>query len=101
MGRDDVARKVAERLAMPACRVRAVLDALLDVKAEVLLAGSPVHFEEFGVYSVKRSAAHAIGDPNTGKRVVLPERLSVKFRASRRLGARLNATPAALERTLP
>jgi nucleoid DNA-binding protein len=100
MGRDDVARKVAERVGLPICRVRQILDAVLDVKLQALAEGTPVAFDEFGVYRVRRNKSRTINAVNTGERITIPETLSVWFRPSPRVGEMLTSSAAARCRTV-
>jgi nucleoid DNA-binding protein len=94
MGREDVARRAAERTGLPIAQVRQVLNAILDAKAEALVQGRELVFEEFGVYRLKKNAARYVPDLHRGGSRLLPESVSVRFRPARRLGDRLNSSTA-------
>jgi len=99
MNREDVARRVAQRLGIPVSHVKDVLNEILAVKADALSAGEEIVFETFGVYRLKRLQRRRAYDFEKRERVWLPEVTSVHFKPARHLQERVRDRPAALRRT--
>ncbi len=57
---------------------------------ETLIAGEEVKLPKFGSFKVKRRMPHIARNPTTGEAVGLPSRLTVVFKPSKFLRAKIN-----------
>ena len=68
----------------------AVVDAVLDVIAEALVAGDDVKITGFGGFEVKTRAARTGRNPKTGEAVEIPASKCVTFTAGSTLKEKVN-----------
>lgn len=85
----DLVEGVAQRTGLKRPVVKDLFQVFLDVMGAELAAGHRLEFRDFGVFEVRSRAARVAQNPKTLKPVVVPARLTVKFKAGRELRARL------------
>lgn len=100
MGRDDIVEQAALKTGLPKERVRAVLNAILDVKVKALESGEPVVLEHFGTYRLRRNPPRLAQDFQTGERIKLGESTTVRFKPARSFGDRINRSAATSSRQI-
>ncbi len=90
MTKAELVAKVAETTGQPKKVVKEVVNAVLETVAEALESGENVKLlPEFGVFSVAERAARVGRNPQTGKKIKIPARKVVKFKAGKRLKERI------------
>lgn len=100
MGRDDIVEQAALRTGLSKERVRAVLNAILDVKRDALENGEPVVLEHFGTYRLRRNPPRLAQDFQNGERILLGESTTVRFKPARSFGDRINRRAATSSRRI-
>jgi integration host factor subunit beta len=67
-----------------------IIDMINETIVKALATGARVELRGFGVFSPKHLAKKNASSPQGGKRIVLPERTSVKFKAGKILAKKIN-----------
>ena len=68
-----------------------LVEAFLEVVEESLVKGDNVQFVGWGAFEVKNTAEKMGRNPKTGEEIKIPARKSVKFKAGKKLGDKVNA----------
>jgi DNA-binding protein HU-beta len=91
--KQDLIKKVVTKTGKTNRDVTELVGATLDAIRETLEAGEEVRLINFGVFSVKESAARPGVNPKTREKMEVPAKMRVKFAA----GKELNDAVAALK----
>ena len=82
MNKKEISQAVADRLLMPLSQVESIVDAVNAEIIEALARNERVTFWNFGRWEMKQSAARVGREFQTGKAVIIPERVKVSFTPS-------------------
>ena len=91
--KQDLIKKVVTKTSKTNKDVTEVISATLDAVRECLEAGDEVRLINFGVFSVKKSAARPGVNPKTREKMEVPAKMRVKFAP----GKELNDAVAAVQ----
>ena len=89
-----LADQISERLGIPVRTGRRFVQELLAGISDDLKGTGRVEIRGLGTFSVYRRPERRTRHPKTGKPVVIPSSLSVRYRTSARLRRRLNGVSA-------
>lgn len=92
MTKSELINKLSSAFNLTHYEATRVIDNLFEIMIRNMLAGDRVEIRDFGIFTMKISKSRVSRNPRTGKPVVIGERRSVAFRASRRLHHLLNPT---------
>ncbi len=70
--------------------IERVIDVLTEKISNSLADGHRIELRGFGIFAPKKLAAKVAPNPKDGAKMVLPERLSVKFKAGKLLAEKIN-----------
>ena len=90
MTRSELISRLASEFDLTHHESTCIIDQLFEIITRNLLAGDRVEIRDFGIFTMKTAKSRISRNPRTGKPVVIGERRSVAFRASRRLHLLLN-----------
>ena len=91
MTRSDIIKKIFKaKRELLVGDIERIVDMINHTIAKSLAEGSRVELRGFGVFSPKKLASKNAASPRGGKRIVLPARTSVKFRAGKGLSQKIN-----------
>ncbi len=83
--KQDLIKKVVAKTGKTNRDVTEVVGATLDAVRETLEKGEEVRLINFGVFSVKKSAARPGVNPKTREKMEVPEKMRVKFAPGKEL----------------
>ena len=89
----ELARRVAERAAMPQAQTLELVQLTLEAISEALLEERRLELRGFGIFEIKTRAARKARDPRTKTTMDVPPRNTVSFRASQSLKDALAELP--------
>lgn len=92
MNKTDFIARVAEKAGLTKVDARAAVEAFATVVAEELKKGEKIALLGFGTFSVADKPAREGMNPQTKKKIHIPARKAVKFKAGAALD--LNVAPA-------
>lgn len=87
----DLVTKLSIQLDIPARDARVAAGAFFSALSEACLSSPRVELRGFGTFSAVRRRARPGRNFQTGKPIVVPDRLALKFKPSRELLSALNA----------
>ncbi len=90
--KQDLVKRIVAKTGKTNKEIGEILSATLDSIRECLETGEEVRLINFGVFSVRKSAARPGVNPKTGAKMEVPEKMRVKFAP----GKELNEAVAAL-----
>ncbi len=91
---------VAQSLGCDSSRSAVIIEALLEIIKETLMAGEDLLVSGFGKFEVKGKMPRIGRNPATGEQITLSARRVVVFRCSRKLRERVNGHGAASSREI-
>lgn len=80
--KEEIVETIARKLGLRLNVTEAVVNAFMGEITEAVVKGETVQFRRFGTFEPKELAAKAAANPQTGERMELPKRKSVKFKPS-------------------
>lgn len=83
--KQDLIKKVVAKTGKTSRDVTDIISVTLDAIRESLEAGEEVRLINFGVFSVKKSAARPGVNPKTREKMEVPEKMRVKFAPGKEL----------------
>jgi nucleoid DNA-binding protein len=95
--KQDLVKRIVTKTGKTNKEIGEVLSATLDSIRECLEKNEEVRLINFGVFSVRKSAARPGVNPKTGAKMEVPEKMRVKFAP----GKELNEAVAALNKPAP
>ena len=81
MNKADLVAKVADKTGFKKKDAELALDAVLETIEGALVAGDSVRLIGFGTFAVNEKAARTGVNPATGKKIQIPAKKVVKFKA--------------------
>lgn len=85
MNKGDLVGKVAQDCNMSKAAAEQALNSVMDAISEAISAGDKVALVGFGTFSVAERAAREGRNPQTGKKIKIPAKKVVKFKAGSKL----------------
>ena len=85
MNKGDLVEKVAQDCDISKAAAEKVLKSFMDAISEAVSAGDKVTLIGFGTFSVAERAAREGRNPQTGKKIKIPAKKVVKFKAGSKL----------------
>ncbi|MEO0143541.1 MAG: HU family DNA-binding protein [candidate division WOR-3 bacterium] len=85
MRRIDLVRKISSRTGIPQKDVAVIVDALFEEMKSALLNREKIEIRGFGSFRVVKRRPKKGRIIKTGKEIIIPERLVVKFKPSKYL----------------
>ena len=79
----DIVRALAENLGRSQLEIKTVVEKIFAVIINTLVDEGRVELRNFGVFEVRWRKARKARNPRTGKKVMVPERVTVIFRPGR------------------
>jgi len=90
---NDINLIVAEKFGMLLEDSKQLVDTIVDVICQELVAGNRIELRGFGVFAVRQRLAKKGRNIRTGEEVIVPERKVPVFRAGRVLKGLINHNP--------
>ncbi len=87
----DMLDRIASRLNLPPVQVKRVVQMLLDEIVVELLKNNRLEFRDFGVFECRSRPPRIAQNPKTLRRIAVPGRRRIRFKAGRRLKKGLSA----------
>ena len=87
MTKRDLVTAIAQKADIKKKDAEAALNALIEVVTEALAKGEKVEIRGFGTLLMKERAARVARNPQTGKKVKIPAKLSPAFKPGKELKA--------------
>jgi DNA-binding protein HU-beta len=85
VNKGDLVGKVAQDCNMSKAAAEQALNSVMDAISEAISAGDKVALVGFGTFSVAERAAREGRNPQTGKKIKIPAKKVVKFKAGSKL----------------
>lgn len=94
MTKKEIASAVAVKLDIHPDHALAMVQATLDTMADAFVAGNGIELRNFGIFTVKRTAAKVGQNPRNVESgpVHIPARTVIKFKMGKELAARMGET---------
>jgi len=89
MNHSELLTILAQRLQLPKTEIEKRLDETTAIMTEELVKGNLVSIVNFGTLEVKKRQERFSIQPNTGKKLLVPPKLIVKYRPSATLNKKL------------
>lgn len=93
----EMVERIAEKVGVTGVQAREIVQATLDSMIATLASEGRIELRNFGVFTVKVSAARKARNPRTGETVMIGERRVVKFKPGKVMEAAVatesNVTP--------
>ena len=80
MTKKDIARNIAEEMGLPISTVKEVVQRVFDGIIKTLVEEGRIELRDFGVFEVKKRKARQARNPRTGEKVLVPERMGIRFK---------------------
>jgi DNA-binding protein HU-beta len=90
MNKGDLVEKVAQDCNISKAAAEQALNSIMDAISEAVSAGDKVTLIGFGTFSVSERAAREGRNPQTGKKIKIPAKKIVKFKAGSKLADATN-----------
>jgi nucleoid DNA-binding protein len=90
MTKYEIARAIAEEVAVTQTLVKEIVQRVLDGITATLVTESRIELRNFGVFNVKKRKARKARNPRTGERVDVPEKVVVTFKPGREMEERVS-----------
>ena len=85
MTKKDIVNRIQEQVGLPASTVSDILDEMLEIIKDRLVAGEEVKIVRFGSFVAQTRAERKGRNPQTGEELVIPERKVLIFKPSKLL----------------
>ena len=85
MNKGDLVEKVAQDCEISKAAAEKAFNSVMDAISEAVSAGDKVTLIGFGTFSVSERAAREGRNPQTGKKIKIPAKKVVKFKAGSKL----------------
>jgi len=79
----ELVQRIAEKTGVQQVSAKEVIQSFLDEIINELASGNRLEFRDFGVFEPKVKAQRVARNPRTGDKVVVPEKVTVKFKVGR------------------
>jgi nucleoid DNA-binding protein len=85
----EIVRTISEKIGLTQLQTKEIVQKTFDAVVETLVAEHRIELRNFGIFEVKRRAAHKAHNPRTGAAVFVPERYVVTFRPGKEMEQRV------------
>jgi len=85
MTKQELVREVASRTGMKKADVVKIIDSLVEVLRTQLAERKKVRINGLGIFNVVKRNKKTVRNPQTGKKMTVPEKNVVKFKAAKAL----------------
>jgi nucleoid DNA-binding protein len=85
----DIVRTIAEELGLTQHQTEQIVQKTFDSIVNTLVADGRVELRGFGVFEVRWRKARKARNPQTGEKVMVPERCAVIFKPGKEMEARV------------
>jgi len=89
MTKRNIVRRIADELGRTEVETKPIVQKTLDAIIDVLAAEGRVELRNFGVFEVKKRMPRQARNPRTGEKVMVGERVTVKFKPGRAIEERM------------
>ena len=89
MTKREIADLISTDLGVPQAIAKKVIQRTLDSITEALVTEGRIELRNFGVFEVTKRAARIARNPHTGEKVIVPDRMAVKFTAGKAMEERV------------
>lgn len=89
MTKKNLVQSIAEELDLPQLETKEIVQKTLDAIIEVLAAEGRVELRDFGVFEVRKRKPRQARNPRSGEKVMVGERVTVKFKPGRAVEERV------------
>jgi nucleoid DNA-binding protein len=93
MTKKDIAKAIAEEMALTQGQATEVIQRVLDGITETLLHEGRLELRNFGVFEVRERKPRTARNPRTGQAVAVPAKLVVTFKPGREMEERVGQLP--------
>jgi len=90
MTKQELVSEVASRAGMKKSDVVKIIDSLVEVLRTQLAEGKKVRINGLGIFNVVKRNKKTVRNPQTGKKMTVPEKNVVKFKAAKVLNEAIN-----------
>src|SRR5476651_272136 len=90
MTKVEIVNQIAARTGVQHQQVQEVVQLTFDHIVEALARDGRIELRNFGVFETRLAVARTARNPKTGKKVAVPERRRVRFRAGRLMEQRVS-----------
>lgn len=90
----EMVERIAEKVGVTGVQAREIVQATLDNMIATLASEGRIELRNFGVFTVKVSAARKARNPRTGETVMIGERRVVKFKPGKAMEAAVAQEPS-------
>lgn len=90
----EMVERIAEKVGVTGVQAREIVQATLDSMIATLASEGRIELRNFGVFTVKVSAARKARNPRTGETVMIGERRVVKFKPGKVMEAAVATEPS-------
>lgn len=89
MTKKEIVRTISEKIGLTQLQTKEIVQKTFDAVVETLVAEHRIELRNFGIFEVKRRAAHKARNPRTGAAVFVPERYVVTFKPGKEMEQRV------------
>ena len=89
MTKKDMAKAIAEEMALTQTQVMEIVQRVLDGITKSLVTEGRIELRNFGVFEVKKRKSRKARNPRTGEKVDVPEKMVVTFKSGRNMEQRV------------
>ena len=89
MTKKDMAKAIADDMALTQTQVKEIVQRVLDGITETLVTQGRIELRNFGVFEVKKRRPRRARNPRTGQAVEVPAKLVVTFKPGREMEERV------------
>ena len=88
MTKKDMAKAIADEMALTQTQVLEIVQRFLDGITETLVTEGRIELRNFGVFEVRKRKPRQARNPRTGEKVHVPEKMVVTFKPGREMEER-------------
>jgi nucleoid DNA-binding protein len=85
MIKKEIVEKISENTGLNKVIVKRIVDEFLKVLSSAFLNKERVELRDFGVFHFKKTNPKKARNPKTGQEVVIPERMKIVFKPSKKI----------------
>ena len=89
MTKKDIVRRIADELGCQQIETMQIVQKTLDAIIDVLAEEGRIELRNFGVFEVKKRKPRKARNPRTGEKVMVGERMAIKFKPGRAVEERV------------
>ena len=89
MTKKNMAKAIAEKMALTQTQVMEIVQRVLDGITQTLVREGRIELRNFGVFEVKKRRPRQARNPRPGEKVEVPEKMVVTFKSGRNMEQRV------------